>query len=669
MANETAYTTALKKDGTVEDRGYGDKEDKQLHGCVNGFLQKMKDNLVNVRQDGTGVAHYDTEKDVIYLPRQRDFEHYNDYVQEMMRQLVSATGHQQRLAREGMVMKNGKAPSEDAVKKERLITEIASGVKMLELGLPARLSKDSLSMVDYWTRELKEDPCLIDAIESEVNGALKVLKKAELGEKVEYATDQHQRETAQIQVQLPNHYFVADEIKQHPNEEQRTVVIVRDDASKTADVVLPQGASLEVNNEIKGMNKQRFTNALQKEGYDNVRFYNPDGALGFRPDDSYFADKKITVSRLRNWSIEDLSSLDASEAVTHSRDIGFDNVQLVKDDKERWALYIKPEGKEGFAVYPDKGDLNHFFTTLKQSMDNIERVREELAQKYYAMAEAKPDLKVDIFGGNEQEVDLNRIQRVAVFRAKSGECLCAATIDGKKLQPRSVSPSQWQRLWVAPDRDSYKQNLAASLFADVLQKDNNVEQSTQEKQEESTEVKQAETAIVDKHYEQKEVVLKEDKSSEQREEKKQEEKKEEKKDEKAVKAAVSPLVQQYLDLKKKHPDAILLFRCGDFYETYKDDAVKASKILGITLTKSNGRKDDEGKPLAMAGFPYHALDTYLPKLIRAGERVAICDQLEMPKQTTSSKRGITEMVSPGKETGKQMAQESQETEQHTSLRR
>ena len=669
MANETAYTTALKKDGTVEDRGYGDKEDKQLHGCVNGFLQKMKDNLVNVRQDGTGVAHYDTEKDVIYLPRQRDFEHYNDYVQEMMRQLVSATGHQQRLAREGMVMKNGKAPSEDAVKKERLITEIASGVKMLELGLPARLSKDSLSMVDYWTRELKEDPCLIDAIESEVNGALKVLKKAELGEKVEYATDQHQRETAQIQVQLPNHYFVADEIKQHPNEEQRTVVIVRDDASKTADVVLPQGASLEVNNEIKGMNKQRFTNALQKEGYDNVRFYNPDGALGFRPDDSYFADKKITVSRLRNWSIEDLSSLDASEAVTHSRDIGFDNVQLVKDDKERWALYIKPEGKEGFAVYPDKGDLNHFFTTLKQSMDNIERVREELAQKYYAMAEAKPDLKVDIFGGNEQEVDLNRIQRVAVFRAKSGECLCAATIDGKKLQPRSVSPSQWQRLWVAPDRDSYKQNLAASLFADVLQKDNNVEQSTQEKQEEATEVKQAETAIVDNHDEQKEVVLKEDKSSEQREEKKQEEKKEEKKDEKAVKAAVSPLVQQYLDLKKKHPDAILLFRCGDFYETYKDDAVKASKILGITLTKSNGRKDDEGKPLAMAGFPYHALDTYLPKLIRAGERVAICDQLEMPKQTTSSKRGITEMVSPGKETGKQMAQESQETEQHTSLRR
>ena len=163
------------------------------------------------------------------------------------------------------------------------------------------------------------------------------------------------------------------------------------------------------------------------------------------------------------------------------------------------------------------------------------------------------------------------------------------------------------------------------------------------------------------------MVQQEDKPSDQKEQ--ASEQREEKKEEKAVKVAISPLVQQYLDLKKKHPDAILLFRCGDFYETYKDDAVKASKILGITLTKSNGRKDDEGKPLAMAGFPYHALDTYLPKLIRAGERVAICDQLEMPKQTTSSKRGITEMVSPGKEAGRPMAQESQETEQHTSLRR
>lgn len=431
-----------------------------------------------------------------------------------------------------------------------------------------------------------------------------------------------------------------------------------------------------MNNEIKGMNKQRFTSALQKEGYDTVRFYNPDGALGFRPDDSYFADKKITVSRLRNWSIEDLSSLDAAEAVSHSRDIGFDSVQMVKDDKERWALYIKPEGRDGFAVYPDKGDLNQFFTTLKQSMDNIENVRVELAQKYYAMAEAKPDIKVDIFGATDQEVDLNRIQRVAVFRAKSGACLCAATIDGRKMQPRSVSPSQWQRLWVAPDRESYKQNLAASLFADILQKDNAVEQTRQEKQEEATENRQAETATVGKHEEQMQESQHEDSQAEEKEKSRQKEeadkeqkRQEEKKEEKAVKAAVSPLVRQYLDLKRKHPDAVLLFRCGDFYETYKEDAVKASNILGITLTKSTSRKDDEGKPLAMAGFPYHALDTYLPKLIRAGERVAICDQLEDPRQKTLAKRGAGETTSPMNKAENAVSPENKAEEQHSGLRR
>lgn len=95
-----------------------------------------------------------------------------------------------------------------------------------------------------------------------------------------------------------------------------------------------------------------------------------------------------------------------------------------------------------------------------------------------------------------------------------------------------------------------------------------------------------------------------------------------------TKEMTKAMIKQYKELKAKHPDAILLFRCGDFYETYKEDAEKVSKMLGITLTKSTMTKDEQDKPLAMAGFPYHALDSYLPKLIRAGERIAICDQLE-----------------------------------------
>lgn len=116
----------------------------------------------------------------------------------------------------------------------------------------------------------------------------------------------------------------------------------------------------------------------------------------------------------------------------------------------------------------------------------------------------------------------------------------------------------------------------------------------------------------------------------------------------AKEAELTPMMKQFFDLKKKHPEAIMLFRCGDFYETYADDAITASEILGITLTKRNNGKDSTGSGAAMAGFPHHALDTYLPKLIRAGKRVAICDQLEDPKLTKKLvKRGITELVTPG----------------------
>ena len=113
----------------------------------------------------------------------------------------------------------------------------------------------------------------------------------------------------------------------------------------------------------------------------------------------------------------------------------------------------------------------------------------------------------------------------------------------------------------------------------------------------------------------------------------------------AKKIAETPLMTQYAEMKKKHPDAVLLFRVGDFYETFSEDAITASEILGITLTR---RANGKASSVELAGFPHHALDTYLPKLVRAGKRVAICEQLEDPKQTkTLVKRGITELITPG----------------------
>ena len=559
---------------------------------------------------------------------------------------------------------------------EQIKQQIASGLKLMGYGMQARLSDESMGMVDYWNRELKENPCLIDAVESDVNNALEIIRKAEKGEKIEYSSYRNQQETEEMKSQLPKHYFIADEIKVHPNADTKMVVLVRDKEAKNVDVVLPAGASLEVNNEVPGMSKSRMKTALEKEGFETVKFFNADGSLRYRPDDSYFDKKDVTIARLRNWNIEDISRLDVNDAVKQAKLIGFDRIQMVQDDNKRWAMYIKPEGKESFSIYPDKADLNRFFTTLKQAQDNLDGLRVELAQKYYALSEVKPDLKVDLFSTSEKDVDMDRIEKVNVFRAKNDVILCAATIKGEeKIAPRVVSPSQWQRMWIADDKTEYKKHLAASLFADVLRKDQNnsvAVGTSKTEQEAQTEVKDAQHAEFheeNEKHEQKEEQehtqyhQEEDKknSPEQKEKQQQEEKVKEqttKAETKAVAAvALSPVLKQFYDLKAKHPDALLLFRTGDFYETYKEDAVKASNILGITLTKHSKRMDEEGKPLKMAGFPYHALDTYLPKLIRAGERVVICDQLESPRQKTSqqeenkpeAKQEVKEVVSSQKE--------------------
>ena len=643
--DEEAYKAVLQLDGNAMERGFSEADTRRMHIRFNDFLLKMRDGLVPVRYDGSGMPHYETDRDAVYMPRQKSFDHYNDYVQETLRQIVSATGHQQRLAREGMVMKNGMPPSDDAVKQERLVVEIASGIKMLELGLPARLSDESLSLVEYWDRELKENPNMIDALESDVNNALEVIRKAERGEKIEYATLRNRKQTSDMREQLPKHYFVADEIRKHPDKDEKTIVLVIDPVSKSADVILPAGASPEVDNEIPGMNKARIGRALRREGIETVRFFNPDGALGYRPDDRYFAEKQVSLARLNNWALEVLSTLNVSPAVKRANEIGFDKIQMIQDDKNRWALYIKPEHQSGYSIYPDKEDINRFFSTLKQSMDNIDKVRMELAHKYYALAEIKPDLKVDLFNSGTLDVDLNRIQRVSVFKTKQDGVLCAVTIDGQKLQPRSVSPQQWQRIWVAEDRDSYKRHLAATLFADILQKGQSQEEHAGEKQEKETAIRQGETL------------------GRQNEEERTGE-------------SVSPQREAWDKIKAKHPDAIQLVRTGDNYTAYNEDAVKVTETLALKMDKHEA--DMKKGFTASVTFPVSQLDTFLPKLVRSGAKVVIRDAeglADARNKTTGMTEGTTEngqtrtLFDTEQEKQSERRIETEENEQRSSMRR
>ena len=495
-------------------------DEKLLRMDVNKFIQSMKDNLVPIRKDATGIAHYDSKKDTLYIPAQKAFPSYADYVQEVTRQIVHATGVPQRLGREGLSVDGVNTPSEVQQHMEMLVEELASAHRMLELDMTAKMRPQTVEQLPNIISELKADPTMAQKVLHDVNRTVGMIKKAENGEKIkliEKPSEKHQQAWA-----------------------------------------------------------------------------------------SQFPIDKVPST--------------------------FTQISMLKDDEGKWTLAAKPENARTFAVHPSREDVSLYFDMMKNDHDetHVNEFKTQFAQKYYSVVAATPEKEANIFRSNASQDALDLISKVNAFKTKDNKILLVATIGDEKQKSVQISQSQWQRMWLADDKQDYKTHLAAILYSDVL---------------------------AGKLEEMKRSVSPDVEGTQLHEENEHREYHEEEKRQQQQMSNVPPIIKQYNDLKQKHPDALLLFRCGDFYETYKEDAVKASNILGITLTKHSKRMDEEGKPLKMAGFPYHALDTYLPKLIRAGERVAICDQLESPRQKTSqqeenkpeTKQEVKEVVSAQKE--------------------
>lgn len=495
-------------------------DEKLLRMEVNKFIQSMKDNLVPIRKDATGIAHYDSKKDTLHIPAQKDFPSYADYVQEVTRQIVHATGVPQRLGREGLSVDGVKTPSEVQQHMEMLVKELASAHRMLELGMTAKMRPQTVEQLPNIISELKANPTMAQKVLHDVNRTVGMIKKAENGEKIKLI-------------------------------------------------------------------------------------------------------EKPSEKRQQAW---------ASQFPIDKVPSTFTQISMLKDDEGKWTLAAKPENAHTFAVHPSREDVSLYFDMMKNDHDetHVNEFKTQFAQKYYSVVAANPEKEANIFRSNASQDALDLISKVNAFKTKDNKILLVATIGDEKQKSVQINQSQWQRMWLADDKQDYKTHLAAILYSDVL-----AGKLEEMKRSISPDVEGTQLHEENEHHEYHE------------EEKRQQQQM----------SNVPPIIKQYNDLKQKHPDALLLFRCGDFYETYKEDAVKASNILGITLTKHSKRMDEEGKPLKMAGFPYHALDTYLPKLIRAGERVAICDQLESPRQKTSqqeenkleAKQEVKEVVTAQKE--------------------
>lgn len=391
---------------------------------------------------------------------------------DIYRAVVAATGTENRLDRSG---RNNLLPEDDA-KHEQLVRELAAGVMMARQGLPAILSKENEKLIPYWEREIKENPKLLGIVERDVNNAVETIDNLVAKRKVDYESIRGQLPGKTME--KPSKYSISQDLAKLPNIETKEIVVVKDILRKEADVILPAGASLEVNNEVPGMRKDRITIALKKEGIDDVRFYNAGGSLGLNKPNSYFQGKEVTLNNLKQYELVPHHTLDVEKQAAPKKEVIIKNFQAIKDDNGRYAFFIKPENEPSFSVYPAKEHLNTFYNVIKTDKQAI--VHNALAQRYYEMATKHPDTKLDLITPKKVDVDMKLIERPSITSSAQDakQKLIFATINGRRVQA-PINKQQWQKMWLAEDMGAYKRALAAVIFEPMLKQGMGGEQSQQ----------------------------------------------------------------------------------------------------------------------------------------------------------------------------------------------
>ena len=435
-------------------------------------------------------AEYDRQADKIIVSgmtdkdsgsrRQEAMEKAND----IYRAVVAATGSGQRLDRMG---RNNLLPKDD-IKYERLVQELSAGVLMARQGLPATLSKDSMQHIGYWRRELRENPQLAGLLEKDVNNAIESIDKHMQHQVVKYEEIRKDLSPKDLAVS-PRQFQISTDLAKLPDIESKEIVIVRDKAKGSADVILPEGASLEDNVEISGIRKDRIRIALGHEGIADVKFYNADGALGLKEPNGYYEDKTVSVERLKQYEFNRHRDIDVKPQITATAVPKIDIFTPIRDEKGQYAFFFKAENEPSFSIYPNESHKKLYFDV--RGTDKQQEIHNALAQKYYAVAKAHPETKVDLVMPKVPNVDMSRIERPTITKDKDDpkKKYVMATIGGEFMK-KEISKAQWDKMWLADDMSAYKRAVAAVVFEPFLkesvQKGQSVEQSSGQSAGQST---------------------------------------------------------------------------------------------------------------------------------------------------------------------------------------
>ena len=423
-------------------------------------------------------AEYDKQADKIIVSGMTDKDSGNSRqtaiakANDIYRAIVAATGSEQRLDRLG---RNNLLPNDDA-KYERFVQDLSAGILMARQGLPASLSKESMQHIDYWQREIKENPKLLGLLEKDVNNAVESIDKHMQKQIVKYEDIRKDLPLKDLSVS-ERQYQISTDLAKLPDIDSKEIVIVRDTAKGSADVILPEGASLEDNVEISGIRKDRIKIALGHEGITDVKFYNAGGALGIKEPDDYYKDKTVSVDRLRQYEFSQHRDIDVKPQIAAAALPKIEIFTPIRDEKGQYAFFFKAENEPSFSVYPNDTHKKLYFDV--RGTDKQKEIHNALAQKYYSVAKQHPEIKVDLIMPKVSNVDMSKIERPTITKDREdpSKKYVMATIDGK-LMKKEITKSQWDKMWLADDMSAYKKAVAAVVFAPLLKEDVQKEQST-----------------------------------------------------------------------------------------------------------------------------------------------------------------------------------------------
>lgn len=423
-------------------------------------------------------AEYDKQADKIIVSGMTDIDSGNSRqaaiakANDIYRAIVAATGSEQRLDRLG---RNNLLPNDDA-KYERFVQDLSAGILMARQGLPASLSKESMQHIDYWQREIKENPKLLGLLEKDVNNAVESIDKHMQKQIVKYEDIRKDLPLKDLAVS-ERQYQISTDLAKLPDIDSKEIVIVRDTAKGSADVILPEGASLEDNVEISGIRKDRIKIALGHEGITDVKFYNAGGALGLKEPDDYYKDKTVSVDRLRQYEFSQHRDIDVKPQIAAAALPKIEIFTPIRDEKGQYAFFFKAENEPSFSVYPNDTHKKLYFDV--RGTDKQKEIHNALAQKYYSVAKQHPEIKVDLIMPKVSNVDMSKIERPTITKDREdpSKKYVMATIDGKFMK-KEITKSQWDKMWLADDMSAYKKAVAAVVFAPLLKEDVQKEQST-----------------------------------------------------------------------------------------------------------------------------------------------------------------------------------------------